>query len=223
MVAAQPWNGSVTAVLGESWEIFKTSPGLLIGVFLLWMIPGLIAGGIEAVLDAKGQKEAIVILNLGFQAINLFLIAPLMTCGFYNAMLKRLCGNPMAFEDFFPVALYQDRFLPWVLYILSAIVLVIAGLVCCVLPGLFILASIGLFGPGLLIDRRLGPWDAAIAAIRVGWKNFGTVLMACLLSFLLVILGVLACCVGLVVVLPLLQICFATLMYAKVFGVSTLR
>jgi hypothetical protein len=59
------------------------------------------------------------------------------------------------------------------------------------------------FAYPLIVDRKLSGWDAIKLSARASMKNFGGMLGLILLNFLLGILGVLACYVGVFFVMPI--------------------
>jgi len=59
------------------------------------------------------------------------------------------------------------------------------------------------FAYPLIVDRKLSGWDAIKLSARASMKNFGGMLGLILLNFLLGLLGVLACYVGVFFVMPI--------------------
>ena len=59
------------------------------------------------------------------------------------------------------------------------------------------------FAYPLIVDRKLSGWDAIKLSARASMKNFGGMLGLILLNFLLGMLGVLACYVGVFFVMPI--------------------
>ncbi len=72
------------------------------------------------------------------------------------------------------------------------------------------------FAYPLIVDRKLSGWDAIKLSARASMKNFGGMLGLVLLNFLLGILGVLACYVGVFFVIPISFASYAAA-YRRIF------
>lgn len=70
------------------------------------------------------------------------------------------------------VADAQKHFFPFVGVVILSAIIVLAGLVALILPGLYLLVRI-IFAPYLLIDRNLGPTEAIKASWRMTDGRFG--------------------------------------------------
>jgi uncharacterized membrane protein len=76
------------------------------------------------------------------------------------------------------------------------------GVLACIVPGIYLSVAWILTGP-LIVDRRLGFWEAMELSRKVVTHRFW--LMLCLVALVAVInvAGLMACCVGLLVTWPL--------------------
>jgi len=72
------------------------------------------------------------------------------------------------------------------------------------------------FAYPLIVDRKLSGWDAIRLSARASMKNFGGMLGLILLNFLLGILGVFACYVGVFFVMPISFASYAAA-YRRIF------
>lgn len=72
----------------------------------------------------------------------------------------------------------------------------------------------------LIVDRQVGPWQAIKQSVGALGRNFGSTLLLVFVLGLINIGGVLACCVGYLVSLPLTQIAVA-LVYRDLFGIES--
>jgi hypothetical protein len=72
------------------------------------------------------------------------------------------------------------------------------------------------FAYPLIVDRKLSGWDAIKLSARASMKNFGGMLGLILLNFLLGILGVFACYVGMFFVMPISFASYAAA-YRRIF------
>jgi uncharacterized membrane protein len=108
-------------------------------------------------------------------------------------------------------------FLPLLLFSAVAQLLTSLGLLLCLLPGIYLAVSWMLFTPLLILDKRLDFWPAMELSrklvTRHWWAVFGLVLLCLLLKFA----GMLVCCLGFFVALP---VTVAAIVYAyeEIFG-----
>ncbi len=107
-------------------------------------------------------------------------------------------GRPVTIGSFF-----KPRNLgPAMLAALLVGVLTALGLVLLIIPGIIfaVLASLTIY---FVVDRSMGAMDALKASIATVRSNVGAILMALLVTIGTTIVGALACCVGLLVAVPL--------------------
>jgi uncharacterized membrane protein len=107
-------------------------------------------------------------------------------------------GRPVTIGSFFK----PRNFGPAILAALLVGVLATVGLILLIIPGLVFLffAALTMY---FVIDRSLGPVDAMKASIATVRSNIGAVMMALLVTIGTTIAGIAACCVGLIVAVPL--------------------
>ena len=131
------------------------------------------------------------------------LTAPIYTvlmAGWYIYFLKMMRGQGAtvgdAFSGFGP-SLVPLILLGWVQGVLTCI-----GIACCVIPGIY-LAVAWLFALPLVIDQRMGFWEAMELSRKMVSKHwfvvFGFLIVYCLVAMA----GVLACCIGIFVSIPI--------------------
>ncbi|MGZ4711483.1 MAG: hypothetical protein ACXVLO_09015 [Acidimicrobiia bacterium] len=104
-------------------------------------------------------------------------------------------ANVMSFESFGP-------------YFVTAIlvgILTFIGFVLCILPGIAV-AFFTMFWGYFVVDKNLSPVDAIKASFELVKNNVGTVLVFLILSWVVTIIGVIACIVGLIVAMPVVTI-----------------
>jgi len=80
-------------------------------------------------------------------------------------------------------------------------ILTIVGLIACILPGLAVMVFTW-FSTVAIVDRNLSPIDGIRASVDIVKKDFGFVLLAWLTFLSLILVGALACGVGLLVTAP---------------------
>lgn len=152
------------------------------------------------------------VASLVASSFPLILLGPIM-CGIMFATLKAQRGQIPEFGDLFRGF---DRFADGLLAGLIVSVILGVGLVLCLLPALF-LAPFFTLTYAFVIDRGL-PWDKAISASwQAARANYGKFLGFTLLSFLFSLLGLLVCCVGILITQPI-AIMAAAIFYADVTG-----
>lgn len=146
-------------------------------------------------------------ISLPFTAISYAVMGPFIM-SIVMMTLKVLRGERPEFGD---IALGFNRFVPAAVTYLVTTFMVTIGVYACCLPG-FILGGLTMFAMPLIAERGLGPFEA----IGESWNQLkGHLWMAMLFYFvvgLVSVLGVLACCVGILVTLPLTAVC-STLIY----------
>ena len=90
------------------------------------------------------------------------------------------------------------------------------GFLCCILPGIYLGVAWWLAAP-LVMDKRLEFWPAMELSRKVisahWWQFFGL----CLLCILVSLLGVLACCIGILVAMPVV-LAAGAYAYEDIFG-----
>jgi len=123
--------------------------------------------------------------------------------------LKLIRGEKAELGDAF--ASFNLAFLPLALFGLVSTLLILCGTILCILPGIYLAVCWMLFGPLVILDKRLEFWDAMElsrkAVSRHWWKVFGLALVC----GLLLICGALACVVGVFIAIPIVR---AALVYA---------
>ncbi len=121
-------------------------------------------------------------------------------------------GRPVTIGSFFR----PRNFGPAILAALLVGILATVGLILLIIPGLVFLffASLTTY---FVVDRSLGPVDALKASIATVRSNSGAVMMALLVTIGTTIAGIAACCVGLIVAVPLNTLIW-TYTYRKLSG-----
>jgi hypothetical protein len=146
---------------------------------------------------------------LGVNHVGLFaggLLGGVFSGGQYYYVLKKIRGKPTTVGDAF--AGFSRAFVPLVLAGVVMTLLICAGVILLILPGLYLAVAYG-FTYLLVIDRGLGFWTAMEVSRKVitaqWWRLLGLALLA--IPFLL--LGLAALVVGVLAVLPLIFGAFA--------------
>jgi hypothetical protein len=132
----------------------------------------------------------------------------IFTAGLFKYYLKMIRGENPGIGDAF------SGFVPHlgqlILLSLAQIILVLVGYILCVIPGIY-LAVAWYFSIPLVIDKGLGFWEAMELSRKMVNKHWFLVFAFLLVYGLLAMAGIIACCIGILVTMP---IGIAALMYA---------
>lgn len=195
---------------------------LAVAGLVLWLpgtILGAILGGVQGALNASGAMDPTLLslLSAGTNVISSlvsFVVEAYLLGGIVQFALAVARGQKPAFNVVFSGGRY---FTPMLGATLLFNFSVSAGAVACLVPGLFVYAGFIAYS-AFIVDRGLGAVDSlkaswqATAPYRVNLMIYG------LVSILVGLAGILACCVGaLLVSFPLLMIGNAYV-YLKLIG-----
>ncbi|PIE05344.1 MAG: hypothetical protein CSA75_05245, partial [Sorangium cellulosum] len=205
---------------GESfvfaWDRIKSDPATILGTF--------IGGGfVSSIVSLCGQLILrIDPQNIAFQSIGMlafflnFAISTFMWAGITLFGLKVARGEPYEFTDIFRGGRY---FLPMLLAFLISSVGVLLGVLLLIVPGVILSLGWTLTVP-LIVDKNLG----VFAAFKESWRLMkGQKLSFFLWSLAtagLVVLGLMACCVGVLVVTSAFNIAH-NFIYLRITGQRT--
>ncbi len=198
-------NLSVGFLLSRGWTLFKCYPGLCIGMWLLYLLFG---GGGGSSGSGGSVGVDLVIVGAAMSAnLTSLLIGPPIRAGFQFSLVRLVRGEEdVEFSDIFNGF---DHFKEVLVTGLLLGVIVAAGLLFCIVPG--IILHLGLWPALLLVmEDRLEPTEAIKEAweltrghkLRLFW--YGIVV------FVLQTLGALACCVGIFVAAPVTELGWMT-------------
>ena len=211
----QPTVITVGNVVADSWDIFKSEMGLCIGAVI---VAGLINGASQIpvrVIAALFENNAIgndaaPLAGLALLAFGLlaFGVQMFITCGQNILMLKIARGERAEIGDLFTGGRYFLRMLGnSILFTL----IVMAGYLACIIPG--IIFTLMFFPYGfLLVDKDPPGTECLSGSKEITAGNKWTLFLLGFVALGIVILGVLAFCVGLIFAGPLV-----TLMYAVAY------
>ncbi len=165
---------------------------------------------------------ATLLMVLVSTAIGAVPFASLLLCyvcwgGLDWMFLKLIRGERAELGDAF--AGFTLAFVPLMLFSLVGQLLTSVGVVLCILPGIYLLVAWHLFTPLLILDKRLDFWAAMELSRRVVTHHWWLAFGLCLLCVLWLLVGLLVCCVGFFIALPVTT---AAIVYAyqDIFGSS---
>ena len=81
-------------------------------------------------------------------------------------------------------------------------VLVIVGYALCIIPGIFLQVA-WLFALPLVVDRRMNFWEAMELSRKIVCKHWFIVFAFLIVYTLVVMAGLIACCIGILVTIPI--------------------
>ena len=191
-ILAYGYRLDIGAILSEGWRLFTADIGGFIGFTLV--------SGVIAVL-------------LAFTIVGLLLYMPLFA-GLWIVPLMMLKGRPHGFNDFFGGFKQLGELL---LLGLVMGLLIGLGTIAFILPGIY-LGIAWTWALGLVLDRRMGFWDAMSASLKVVNKNFWETLLLVLVIAVINSIGSMVV-VGSLVTIPL-SFCMLVAGYKAVFGLD---
>lgn len=154
--------------------------------------------------------SALILVILG----SVGLIAGPLLGGLFSYHLKKIRRQPAQVGDAF--AGFSSMFLPLFLGGLVVGLLVSVGFLACIIPGIYLAVAWKLTLP-LIIDRKLGFWDAMEVSRKVVTRHWWSMLLFVMVCWLVNFCGALAFGVGIFFSWPLTMLASAFL-YEDLFG-----
>jgi uncharacterized membrane protein len=143
----------------------------------------------------------------------MFMLSTFLLSGMYRMAIKATRNEKINVSDMFSVG---DVLPACLLAALIVGLLTGVGFILCILPGI-IIGALLMFTYPLIVDRRLGAIEAISQSVNA---LKGEIVMASLFYLvigIIVFLGVVACCVGVLVTFPLFVLSIAVV-YRDFFG-----
>jgi len=169
-----------------------------------------------------GEGWALVKADLGNYIVISLLFALLsgvpliqgpLIAGFHIFTMKKLMGRNAEFGDLFKGF---NLFVPTLVASLLIGLFTFAGTLLCIIPGL-VVAAMYKFTYLFIVDKRMDFWPAMQASHAVVKNDYFGFTMFLILAFLVNLLGVLCCIVGLLVTIPL-TFAAITVAYKEIVG-----
>ena len=200
-VLARDYVLGIRSCVRRGWALVRSDFWPLVGITALILVLLAAAGSIGEASQSIGH------LSFNTSVLSVLLSGPLMG-GLYLCFLKKLRGEKIRVETAFLG--FSTSLLQLFLAGFVTEVLVVLGILCLVLPGIYLVVA-WFFTLPLVIDKRLDFWPAMRLSLRTitqhWWKFFGFLLVLGVLN----LAGLLACFFGVFVTLP---VSFAALMFA---------
>ncbi len=207
-----------------AWALFKERMWLLVGAmavflvlnlvvqFLLGIVQGVFVPG--SVRATPGQISLVGWLVIGATALAGGIFTQLLIAGGWRFLLNLVRRREASIGDIFtgmgeaPVAVVAGA--------IVSMILILLGYCLCILPGIYLTLGYAFFIP-LILDRRMGFWEALETSRKAVTPQWLPVLLLGLITIGLGILGVLACFVGILFAAPLSYLMWAYA-YEDLFG-----
>jgi uncharacterized membrane protein len=189
-----------TGAVSQAWDLFKTAPAELVGMFLIIDLLGLPTTIYQNAVAPGLDPEAALSVGLavqGFQTI-LGLLQTVLGAGTIVYWLKLIRRQDARFSDLF--AGFR-HFLPIVVTTLLTGLGIALGTLLLVVPGVILMLG-WLFVVHVIVDKNLGYIDAIKASWRLTHGHKLSIFVLTIVLTGVVLLGVLACCVGVLVAAP---------------------
>jgi uncharacterized membrane protein len=210
----QPWE--IGDVLGHAWNVFKPNWATLLFSYLLALFIGALPGQVPGILVQAGaldQQDAVyAILLLVFSLVG-YVIGAFFQAGYIKIWLAAARGQTPQFGDLFSGG---GRFF-WVFLANLLLGLAIGfGLILLIVPGIILACGLW-FTPYFVVDQNMGPIDALSASWKATDGNKGKIFLFALVAFLIILASELACCLPVLVALPVVGVAGATI-YLRLTG-----
>lgn len=184
--------------IGRGWELFQSNIGGFIGFTLICaLISALLTG------TSSGDSETANSLLSTIGTIGSFIFSIIsgpLYAGFTIVAFKLIKRQATQFGDFFR-GLSGNYFLQLLLANLLVGIFVAIGTLLLLLPGIYLAVAYMLTVP-LIVERKLGFWDAMEASRKIVTKRWFSFFGFGLLLLLMNIVGALLCGLGLLVTVP---------------------
>ena len=198
----------IGSCISRGWLLLKNNFWPLVGVTFLVTIAmgvlnqvlGLITGPVinQMVLNHKVTASGLMIVVL--VSIASAPIYVVFMAGLFQYYLKLIRGEPATVGDAFSG--FGPATGQLILLGLVQNVLVWIGCLLCIVPGIYLVTA-WYFAVPLAIDRKLGFWEALETSRKRVNKHWFLVFAFLLVNGLVSVSGILGCCVGIFVTLPI--------------------
>jgi uncharacterized membrane protein len=186
---------SISSVVGNAWEYFKANASILIVALFIYVLISGAAGLMTDILESQPVLEFIASVIETF--LNL-----IMGLGFARILLDTVDSKEVKINT-----LFENRSPLIILhYVVGSIligVIIIAGLILLVIPGIYLAARLSFFTYVLLEQEDYDFLKAISTSWEMTENHVWDLVGLVLVSFLIVIAGILALGVGLIITIPI--------------------
>lgn len=216
LVPSLPWTPDEAIAFG--WKMVKSQPacvGVLFLAALLSNLLPLIGRGIEFAAylsNARGDEFLRVqLIVLALVLVNIP-VSVYFTIGTWRYLIRLARGEPAVLGDLFGPGPFLTMFGAMIVAGIGTLI----GLVFCIVPGVILALGLMLY-MGLIVDKRLGAIESLTESWRLTSGHKVQIFVLWLFTIGVALAGIIACCVGFVVALPIIQLSYAYL-YLKLTG-----
>ena len=212
--APQPWEPG--DVLGAAWSKFGPNWAVLIfSMFLAGLIgslPSFIPIGLAGAGALDVGSDEYQVVNGACSLVG-FLIQMLFQAGLMKIWITAAKGGAPSFGDLFSA---MGRFPSMLATTFLLMIMVYIGMIFLFVPGIILLLGFG-FAPYFVVDKNMGPIDALGASWKATDGHKFKLFLLFLISIGIMLLGCIACYLGLFVALPLVSLAYAVV-YLRLTG-----
>ena len=184
----------IQAVLSGGYTLSQGAGGYIqSGLALIQKNPSVYIGAAVLIFALSALPT---LLDVSVLKLATLIVMPPLTASIYIVGIRLVKGEQTDFPDLLEGF---QQFVPLVLASIVGSLLVILGLICLIVPGIYLATSYSLVQP-LIIDRRLGFWSALETSRKIVTKNWWSFFG---LSFLI---GLIFGLLSLVILIPVVLI-----------------
>lgn len=223
-ILARDYQLDIGHCITRAWELLKENFWPVVGVSLLILVISAVINQVVGLVSGPAVRGIILDRHVSPGRIGMILGTSIISSPIYTILMGGLFKYYLkliraegpnlgdAFAGFGPLT-GQLALLGLVNGFLTTL-----GYMLCIIPGLYLSVS-WMFALPLIVDRNLPFWDAMELSRKVTAKHFFLLLAFIFVIGLLAVSGVIACCIGVFVTVPMASL---ALMYAyeDIFGRS---
>lgn len=196
--AGGPGGGvGVGDIVGYGWKKFQEYLGQIIVAVIIYFV---VVGAFSFLGNIISSSIDSFIGSLIFTLLQL-VVSSAISIVLIRAVLSVVDGKQIDTAELFSADNLGPYIIGSLLFALGAWI----GLILCIIPGLIFMFLAG-FWNFYLVDKSMEPVEAIKASIDLVKNNVGTVLVWAIVAALLVFVGLLVCCVGTLVAIPVVYI-----------------
>lgn len=203
---AQPYGGGgggempqleVGAAIGYGWKKFSENVGPFIILMIAVFLASIVIGIIQSVITPSDSTGLLALMWSALVAVIAYVITSIIQAGVIRAALGVTRGETPSVSQL----TQTDNIANYILTVILVGIGLFIGFILCIIPGIIWLIFTA-YAPIAALDKGLGPIDAISASINWVKDRFGSVFLILLVSYIVYIVGLCLCGVGLLVSAP---------------------